>query len=167
MANSSNPSDDVKKVADLIRNIEVAMLTTIRPDGSIHSRPMMTQEADFTGELWFFARRSSSKIQDIAHDQDVNLAYADPGKQQYVSLYGKAQVVENADRARELWSDKYQVWFPEGPEDPDLVLLKVRAISAEYWDAPGGTVVNAINFIKGALGGGQDEDAVNQEVRVN
>ena len=34
-----------------------------------------------------------------------------------------------------LWKPALKVWFPEGFNDPDLVLLRVKPVSAEYWDS--------------------------------
>ena len=45
---------DIEQVADLIRGIRVAMLTTVDGDGELHSRPMATQTSTST------ARCSSS-----------------------------------------------------------------------------------------------------------
>lgn len=136
------PQDAARKVALLIRGIKVAMLTTVAPDGSLHSRPMATQEVDFDGSLWFFTRASSTKVDEIRHDADVNLAYSSPEDHRYVSLSGKATVVRDREKARELWNPSHRMWFAQGLDDPDLVLLRVDVDVAQYWDMlVGGMVV--------------------------
>ena len=67
-----------QKPAELIKNIEYAMLTAALPDGTLRSRPMVTQNAPFDGTLWFFTDADSAKVYEVRRDGHVNVAYADP-----------------------------------------------------------------------------------------
>ena len=49
-----------------ISDAKVAMLTTTTPDGRSVSRPMALQEAEFDGDLWFFAYDDSAKARQIS-----------------------------------------------------------------------------------------------------
>ena len=138
---SMRPEDAMRKVGLLIRGIKVAMLTTVAPDGGLHSRPMATQEVDFDGSLWFFTKASSPKVDEIRDDADVNLAYASPEDHRYVSLSGRATIVRDPDKARDLWHPSHRMWFPRGLDDPDLVLLRVDVRVAQYWDMLAGGMV--------------------------
>ena len=138
----------VAKVAELIKDIHVAMMTTEAEDGVHHSRPMATQKAEFDGALWFFTWLSTGKVSEIDWNPEVNLSYAEPGDTRYVSLSGTAEIVEDRAKMHELWSDIYQAWFPQGLDDPDLCLMKVDIEFAEYWDAPSGKMVQAFGFLK-------------------
>ena len=71
-------NDPVAQFNQLIGGIEVAMLTTIRADGTLHSCPMAAQPADASGAIWFFSGNHTEKVDAIKADQHVNLAYADP-----------------------------------------------------------------------------------------
>lgn len=148
-----NPSEDIQKLGKLIKGIRVAMLTTVQEDGSLHCRPMATQEVDFDGDLWFFTSASSPKISEIKHDQHVNVAYASPEDNRYVSVCGRVEIVRDRKKAEELWSPYVKGWFPKGPDDPDLVLLKVKVLWAEYWDSPHATAVRLAGFLKATLTG--------------
>jgi general stress protein 26 len=114
---------------------------------------MATQEADFDGDLWFFTRKSSPKTAEIQGEHNVNLSYANPSDNVYVSVSGTAQLVDDRAKAEELWSPFYKAWFPDGLDDPELALLKIHVEQAEYWDAPGSGVVHLIGFAKAALTG--------------
>ena len=130
-------STELARLASLVRQMKVAMLTTIEPDGSLRSRPLQTLELDAAGRLWFFTHASSPKSAEIEqHDHQVNLSYADPRDSDFASISGTARVVRDADRMRGLWTSRLQRWFPRGLEDPDLALLEVRIDKAEYWDEP-------------------------------
>jgi general stress protein 26 len=128
---------DLAQLAALVRQMKIAMLTTIEPDGSLRSRPLETVEVDREGRLWFFTQASSPKSAEIeAHDHQVNLSYADPRDEDFASISGTARVVRDADKMRALWASRLARWFPRGLDDPDLALLEVRIDKAEYWDEP-------------------------------
>jgi len=136
----------IQRLAELVRGIESAMFTTINPDGSINSRPMVVQDFDFDGELWFFTHRESGKVDAIVEDSHVCLAFMDPGNNRYVSMSGKAEVVDDSWTMRRMWSNAFERWFPEGPSDEGLALIRVRVDHAEYWDAPHSEVMETFCF---------------------
>ena len=129
------PKDPIKKLRKLIRGAPVAMLTTGAADGSLRSRPMATPDGDFDGELWFFTRYHSPKSEEIQENQKVNVTYASRKNDRYVSVSGRAALVRDAEKVKELWRGALKQWFPEGKKDPELALLKVTVDRAEYWDA--------------------------------
>jgi general stress protein 26 len=168
---ATRPRDDragyqaeLKKLSELIKDIRFAMLTTTAPDGSLRSRPMATQQVEFDGDLWFFAGRDSEKATDIVRSPAVNVAFADERDNRYVSLAGNARLVEDAARAKALWSPLYQAWFPEGLDDPNLALLKVEVTGAEYWDAPSNKMVLLLGMAKAVATGKEYEGGENREV---
>jgi len=146
-------ADDVKKLAKLIKGIEVAMLTTRDDDGTLRGRPMQTQDRDFDGTLWFFTQASSHKVLEIDHEHQVNLSYAQPKEHRYVSVSGIATLVRDRAKIDELWSPVLRAWFPKGKDDPDVALLKVEVTKAEYWDSPSSTIVKLVGFTKAVLTG--------------
>jgi general stress protein 26 len=144
---------DIEQVADLIRGIRVAMLTTVDGDGELRSRPMATQEVDFDGTLWFFTEAGSEKAAELERDARVNVAYADEGRARYVSLSGAARLVHDRQKMRDLWRPLLKAWFPRGIDDPKLALVEVTVTGGEYWDAPSSRLVRLAGLLKGALTG--------------
>ena len=55
----------------------------------------------------------------------------------YLSLSGKALLYRDRELISRLWKEPWKVWFPQGEDDPDIVLLKVTAVDGEYWDNSG------------------------------
>jgi general stress protein 26 len=139
--------DEIRKLAAMIKGIKFAMLTTAGEDGSLHSRPMTTQETEFDGDLWFFTRADAPKAGE-AEDKQVNVSFADPAKSTYVSASGSAILVRDQAKIKELWKPAYKIFFPEGLDDPEIALLKVSIHRAEYWDAPGSALGRAFNFAR-------------------
>jgi general stress protein 26 len=144
---------NVKKLGELIKGVKVAMLTTVAKDGSLRSRPMVTQDAEFDGTLWFFTQAHAPKVSEVEREESVNVSYADPDNQRYVSVSGSARLVRDPKKVKELWSAPLRAWFPKGPEDPELALLRVDVDKAEYWDSPSGTMVHLAGFVKAVATG--------------
>jgi general stress protein 26 len=142
----SDHGSDIKKLAELMKGIRFAMLTTVEEDGTLHSRPMTVQETEFDGDLWFFTRGDAPKVHQSNLHREVNVSFSDPGNSKYISASGKAMLVRDRAKIEELWKPPYKVFFPNGKDDPELALLKVHVERAEYWDSPGTVVGRAFNF---------------------
>lgn len=157
--------ESIKKLNDLIEGIDFAMLTTI-DGGVLRSRPMSTQEFEFNGGLWFFTSSKTHKIEEIEKDNRVNVSYAAPDDNTYVSVSGTAEVVKDQAKIDELWSDILKAWFPEGKDSPDLVLLKVVVEQAEYWDSPSSTIVQIAGFLKAIATGESADGGENEKINL-
>jgi general stress protein 26 len=162
------PQNDpnAQKLFDLIRDIRICMMTTEESDGSLHSRPMYSMEADENGHLWFFTKLQSPKVAEIAKDRQVNLAFADTDAQHYVSIAGVAEVVRDKARIQEKWSEPLRTWFPDGRDDPSLTLIRVKPVRGEYWDSPSSTLVHLYGYVKATLTG-QPPTELGEQKKVN
>lgn len=147
-----------------VKDVRVAMLTTVDEQGALHSRPMYTQEAEQPDGLWFLTSRGSSKARELAGEHHVNLAYADPDKNLYVSVAGSGRLVDDRAKARELWNPMNKAFFPDGPDDPDLVLLHVKPESAEYWEGPAGKVQQLFGMARTMITGEPHDAGENREI---
>ena len=167
MKEAQTRTEAVERLGELIRDIRTAMLTTMTPGGSPHSRPMATQDANFAGELWFFTSVNSRKVKEISRAPSVAVTYASPGKESYVALTGTASVVEDSARAHAMWNPAYKAWFT-GPDDPTLRLIRIDVHDAEYWDTPGGKIASLLQLAKAAItGDSKDMDDDNVKVRLD
>ncbi|HET6546668.1 MAG TPA: pyridoxamine 5'-phosphate oxidase family protein [Rhodanobacteraceae bacterium] len=153
MKDESRDNTDLRKLAELIGDIEVAMLTTCTVDGSLVSRPLQTLKLDANGDLVFFTAADSRKIDDLGGDREVNLAYAAPGDRRYVSVRGRARTDRDRETIDELWSPVQKIFFPQGKDDPNLLVLRVRVRDAAYWESAGNFVERALDFTRGLLSG--------------
>ena len=159
--------EDLEKLGELIRDIRVAMLTTVeRPDGHLRSRPMYVQETEFDGDLWFFSRESSPKMDQVKKEHEVNVAFSEPEDDRYVSISGTASVVTDRTKIEALWSEPLRAWFPDGLDDPELALLKVHARQAEYWETASGTMKVLFGYAKAALTGRRDKNEIGENEKL-
>lgn len=125
--------DDTRRIAELIKDIDICMLVT-RADGSVRGRPMSNNgKVEYDGDSWFFSYRDTPKVEEIEADPNVELAYIATDKGTWVSIEGTAEVVEDEERKRKLWDKQLEQWFQDGPEDDNVVLLKVSAERIHAW----------------------------------
>ena len=161
MSNMMN-KEEIETLRDLIKDIDTAMLTTATEEGLV-SRPMKTQEVEFDGDLWFFTKKDTNKYDEILNDQDVNVAYA--GKS-YVSVRGKAEIVEDLNKKKELWSKVYDQIMQTTYDDPNVILLKVKVEAAEYWEQ--GNFLKKVAYLyKRMTGKNSQESDINKSIELN
>ena len=154
--------ESIEKINDMVKDIGVAMLTTVDADADFHSRPMVTQEQDFDGDVWFFADRTSDKVREVMQNSSVNVSYANGGN--YVSIAGNAYIVDDVQKKKDLWNEGLSVWFENGPESPEVILIRVDAKTAQYWDSADNAIGKAINAAKVLITG--DKDAAGDSDKV-
>jgi len=142
-----------EKVLGLLKGTRVGMMATRHDDGTMHSRPMATNHTEFDGQLWYLTDINSEKVADIRRHPEVLIAYADPGKNDFVSVTGRAEIVTDRARIEELWSEPARVWFPKGVDDPDLSAIKVEVDHAEYWDGGSNAMILIYGYAKSLLTG--------------
>ena len=154
-ANITDPTHARTQLWDLIKDIRFAMFTTRRSNGHLHSRPMTTQNSklDEDSNLWFFMSRKGEPVADLLADPIVNVVYADPGADSYVSVSGTASVVEDMAKKQRLWSKMAEAWFPGGAADADLALVCVKIVYANYWDVKESKIVQLYQMAKAAVTG--------------
>ncbi|MDX1962041.1 MAG: pyridoxamine 5'-phosphate oxidase family protein [Pirellulales bacterium] len=157
----------IAKMVELIKATRMAMLITTCADGSLRGRPMATIETDFDGDLWFFTDKDEPKVQEILRHPLVNLSYADPKQQSYVSVSGEAGIVLDRAKIDQLWDPFFQAWFPQGKSDPQIALIKVAVNQAEYWETAPGPVVSLMGFVKAWTTGEAYQPGENEKVEVS
>jgi general stress protein 26 len=156
-------AEAVDKLGKLIKDIRFAMLTTVDEQGVLRSRPMATQQVEFDGDLWFFTRVDTAKVEDVRQYRQVNVSYAEPDDQRYVSVMGSAEVLDDREKMAELWNPAFKAFFPDGLGDPRLRLIKVSVSEAEYWDSPN-KVATAIGFVKSLISGHPSDMGENKKI---
>ena len=156
------------RLKELIEDIKIGMLTTMDDDGTLRSRPLHTVHVDDEDcTLWFFTSVSSPKVSEMESDAGrVNVSYANPAKQDYVSVSGHAAIVRDREKMKAMYTKWIEVFFPKGLDDPDLALLRVDVEKAEYWDSPGSSVARLYALAKGLATGKTDALGENRKVNL-
>jgi general stress protein 26 len=161
-------ADKLARLREIIRAVDICMLTTVGDDGSLHSRPMSNnRDVEFDGNLWFFTYGSSLKADEVGKVPQVCASFADNDSHCYVSLTGSATIVRDRAKLAELWKPVYKAWFPGGLDTPDIALLHVEAERGEYWDgSQGGFIAQAIGMISALVSGKEASYGENERVEL-
>lgn len=142
---SSQEQEEEKKVrvskrmlAGLMKEMDFCMMTTVDAGGRLCSRPMSNnRDVSFDGDNWFFAFADSQQAQQIQANPAVNLAYSQPDEILFISLVGTGEIVRDDRKKKKLWHKDLERWFVNGPEDDNVILIKVSAQHATYWGKDG------------------------------
>ena len=155
---------ELDKFYALIDEINIAMLTTRRPDGHLESRAMANQKRAEGADLWFVTAEDTDKVRDIQYDPHVNLAYYSSGSYEWVSASGIASLSRDRNKIRELYAPDWKAWFgQEGDprhgtaDDPRIVLIGVDVHAAVFLEVNSPKPVVLFELAKGWLTGKQAE----------
>jgi general stress protein 26/nucleoside-triphosphatase THEP1 len=111
----------------IVDSIPYPLLVTVcHRDGFPQSRPMHLIDHDHE-TLWFATSRASRKAEQIEADPHVTVLFVDSARYNYASIHGRARLVEDAERQKTLWRNEWEDDWPEGPSDPDYILIRVDA----------------------------------------
>lgn len=165
MGETTKSGNGREKVWSLIEDVKVALFVTHAENGELHSRPMAAIGRELEhDELWFASRENTSKLSEIADDSHVLLAYSEPKGQNYVSVSGRATVVRDQAKVEKFWTEDMRVWFPNGPRDTSIILIRVDVEGAEYWDAPSSVWIHAVGYVKARLTGNSPQNVGDHKV---
>lgn len=127
--------ENMDKIQAMVKDIKYTMMTTRTADDHLHSCPMNTTETSIGAkEIWFIGHIPSDTVDNIKKNPEVNLSYATHDEKSYLSIAGKAELVEDREKLEELWQPVYNAYFEHGIDDPQVQLIKVVPHGAEYWE---------------------------------
>jgi general stress protein 26 len=142
----------IEKIREIAEDANICMFVTNLKKIPLDARPMATQEVDDDGNIWFMSSKSSNKHIDIKQDDRVQLFYSHTGNYEYLSIFGKASIVNDRNKIEELWTPMAKTWFEQGKDDPDIELIRVTPEDAYYWDTKNNKMVSLIKFAMGSVG---------------
>lgn len=157
-----------QRLWDMIKDIRFGMLTHRHGDGALHAHPLTTLNQGLGEQaiLYFFVSRRTELGQRLRMDGNVNVAYADPHHDHYVSVSGQATLSDDAEARRRLFNPMAKAWFPGGPDDPELELVEVHITHAEFWDIPESKPTQLFKLAAAAVSGERPTIGEHHEVLV-
>jgi general stress protein 26 len=123
--------------AALLAEFKTALLVTRGADGHYHGRPMAMRQQVRDEEIWFATSSTSKKCEDLAVDPRCALTFTS-GDGSTLSVSGRGEVIRDRKLAVELWDRSWTRWFPGGPAQRDLALLRVMPEHVERHDGATG-----------------------------
>ncbi|MFD1211689.1 pyridoxamine 5'-phosphate oxidase family protein [Arthrobacter sp. GCM10027362] len=158
----ANYDDGHREVAKILKDADIAILTTVNLRNQLVSRPLALQAADFDGELWFFTHDPSPKAEEIRAHPQVNVSVHAGGG--YLSIAGSAEIVHDQSKIDRLWNRAVEPWFENGKEDPAVALIRIDADSAEYWTADSPKAATIFKLVKSKVTGERPDVGKNDVV---
>lgn len=162
----SPPADQIARAWDVIEKVGVCMMTTVSDKG-LRARPLEARPDRGAGLIWFVTDVRGSKDNEIAATAEVCLVFIDPKERVYLSVSGAAEVRHDPRKAAEIWARTDDVWWPGGPRDPNVRVIRFIPQLAEYWDGPASGKVAACEFAKARATGRKPNLGENRKVTVN
>ena len=130
----------LQELAEKMRDIDFAMLSTRGEDGEMAARPMSNnRQVEFAGDTFFFTLDSTRTVADIERDPQVGVSYQGKSgalgmKPFFITLEGRADLIRDKARFAEHWTKDLDRWFEQGVDTPGLTLIRVNAERLHYWD---------------------------------
>lgn len=127
-------------IAEKMRDIDFAMLSTRTEGGAIAARPMSNnREVEYDGDSFFFTSDDTRSVKDIEREPSVGLAYQSKSgmlgmKPMFIAIEGRAELIRDKSQFAEHWTKDLEIWFKDGVDTAGLVLIKVKAQRLHYWD---------------------------------
>jgi general stress protein 26 len=145
--------EQINTIAAKIKDVRFGMFTTIDDENVLTSRPLTSQQIDNEGNMWFFASDEAAFTHDLEHHPEVNVSFSNPDHNIYLSICGRAYLLKDRAKARELWNPAVAAWYRGGLDDPHLTMIRVKIQSAEYWDAGASKMKQMFQVAKAAVTG--------------
>ncbi len=151
-------NDDANRDAiwEQVRSVSTCMMVT-RDGDQIRARPMTHILRTGHNQIWFFADVNNHKDDEVARDPHACLTFADLDNHSYVSMSGEISLVRDRQTMNDLWNEGAAAYFPQGPDDPRIVLLQFEPEIGEYWDSPSSSIARAFHFLKAKAAGRRPE----------
>jgi general stress protein 26 len=128
----------IPEIARIVKSIDTCMFTTRDADGVLQARPMSNNgEVEWDGTSWFFAPSGGRLVAEIRHDPEALTTYRADDRFAWVTLSGQAHVVDDDEAKRRLWLTELGRWFPNGPDDPEVALIRFESTAARWWTDQG------------------------------
>jgi general stress protein 26 len=153
----------VERVWDLIEKVGVCMLATQSAD-RLRARPVEARPERKTGLIFVVTDMRSAKPDEIEANPDVCLAFVDPKAKAYLSITARARVTRETAKIEQVWRITDTAWWPGGPTDPNVCLLRIEPQIAELWDGPSSTAATIFELAKALLT--QSEPALGENRKV-
>ncbi len=157
-------TDKTERVWDIIETVGVCMLTT-RFAGGLRARPVEARPDRDAGLIWFVTDERSAKEHEIEAEHEVGLVFIDAKAKAYLSITARAEVRRDHAQAAAIWKKTDNMWW-DGPDDPNVCVLRVTPITAELWDGPASKAAAAYEFAKARLTGEKPDLGENRKVTV-
>ena len=121
-----------EQALDLINRCDIGMIGNVDELGRPQIKALMKTKNEGLKEFWFCSNTSAKRTSQIEKNENTCLYFQEGWKG--VMLRGVAELSYDDVRRKSFWDDVMFRYYPEGPLDPDFVLIKFTATSGNYYE---------------------------------
>jgi general stress protein 26 len=136
-----------QRVWEILETTGVGMLTTQFAQG-LRARPLEPRPDRDNSVIYFITDVRGLKDDEIEAVPEVCFTLTNHKEKAYLSLTARASVLRDPLLAAKFWKSSDDVWWPGGPEDKNVRVLRLEPVRAELWDGPASSLVAAYEFAK-------------------
>jgi general stress protein 26 len=141
----ADQKEERNKFKEIVESIITGIFITHTEIDQLKGRPMNTCRVDNNGNLWFFTNEFSDHVHEICNNNEVFISYASTCSNNYAMVSGNAYLTRDINKINELYSPAVTEWFPNGLNDPNLLLIRVEPCEVEYWNGDSGKIIISFN----------------------
>ena len=128
----------IPEIARMLREIDICLFSTLGDGGQLHARPMSNNgEVEWDGNSWFFAPSGGRLVAELRAEPAAVTAYRADARFAFVSVSGPVTIEDDIELKKRYWQEDLKRWFPGGPEDPGVTLLRLDSHHVDWWTEEG------------------------------
>lgn len=121
----------MEKATHLLAQCENVTIASIDANGYPPPVQMSKIHAKSFNEVWMVTSVGSMKVNDFKANNKAGLCYDYYGDG--VALRGTVEIITDDTIRKDIWQDWFIHHFPDGPSDPNYVLLHFIGTEATFW----------------------------------
>jgi general stress protein 26 len=154
-----------ERVWEIVDKVRICMMITRFAEG-LRARPLEARADRGAKVIWFLTDRRGLKDDEIESHPEICLTFVYLEEKVYLSISGRAYVKRDTDRAKSLWNEEQQAWWPGGPNDANVLVIEFKPETAEIWDGPASSAVASFEFAKARATGAKPNLGEKRKVTV-
>ena len=135
MERSMEPEGLLTLARELINDVTFCFAITCAENGDAHARIVQPRKLTDEWTVDFLTNRRCRKVRELESSGKMTLAYQHERDRSYVSLVGRASIVDDVELKRSRWVPAADRWNPGGPDDPAVVFARLETQRIELWSA--------------------------------
>ncbi|MEP6466969.1 MAG: pyridoxamine 5'-phosphate oxidase family protein [Parafilimonas sp.] len=157
----------VEKIKTLAEKAQTCLFCTkIETGKAFSTRPMSAQKVDDNGNIWFLSDKDSLKNMEIKDDDNVQLLFSGSSHSDFLSVYGKASILFDKEKIKELYEPIVKAWFKEGEDDPNISVIKIEPSEGYYWDTKHGKLISLAKIVASMVSGKTMDDGIQGKIKL-
>ena len=119
------------RILDIVNSSKVAMFGSVDGNSNPYIKAILYVKNDGFRSFWFCSNTSSKRKNHIIKNPNACLYFYEG--YDGVMLSGKAEISYDNEMRMQFWNDNMYYHYPQGPKDPDYMLIKFTATKGNFY----------------------------------